>query len=267
MCSTNRKAGRVSWMEVDVLRIDRDKKENIRDIVTDEIPLTIELEGKEFVTLLCSPDNLKELSAGFLYSTGLIKSMNDIENIVIDNQNLISHMELKNKAPLSELVFKRLYTSGCGKGALFYNALDTMHRRVERGDFKVSAGKIAELMKIFQRSSLAFRETGGVHSAALSDGKDIVVFKEDIGRHNALDKVIGEALMRNLKMKNFIVLTSGRITSEIVFKVQKMGSPFLISPSAPTDQAIKVAKSGNLTLVGFVRGQRMNVYTAKERVV
>lgn len=253
-------------MKVDVLRIDRDRKENLKDIVTDEVPLTIELEGKELVTLLCSPDNLRELSIGFLYSAGLIRSMNDIENIVIDNQNLISHMELKNKDTLSELVFKRLYTSGCGKGVHFYNALDLMHRKVEMGDFKISAGKIVELMNSFQKSSLAFKKTGGVHSAALSDGEDIVIFKEDIGRHNAIDKVIGEALMKNLNMKDLIVLTSGRITSEIVFKVQKMESALLISRSAPTDQAIKVAKAGNLTLVGFVRGQRINVYTAKERV-
>jgi len=254
-------------MEVDILRIDRDRKENLKDTVTDEVPLTIELEGKELVTLLCSPDNLRELSIGFLYSAGLIKSMNDIENIVIDNQNLISHIELKNKDTLSEPVFKRLYTSGCGKGVFFYNALDLMHRKVEIGNFKISAGKITELMKTFQKDSLAFKETGGVHSAALSDGEDIVVFKEDIGRHNAIDKIAGEALIKNLNMTDLIVLTSGRITSEIVFKVRKMGSALLISRSAPTDQAIKVAGDGNLTLVGFVRGQKMNVYTVKERVI
>lgn len=253
-------------MEVDVLRINRDRKENLRDLVTDEVPLTIELEGKELVTLLCSPDNLRGLSLGFLYSSGLIRSVNDIENIVIDNQNLICRIELKNKDLPSELVFKRLYTSGCGKGVFFYNALDLMHRKVKRGDFKINAGKITELMKTFQKSSLTFRKTGGVHSAALSNGEDIIVFKEDIGRHNALDKVIGEALMKDLDMKDLIVLTSGRITSEIVFKVQKMGSPFLISRSAPTDQAIKVAREGNLTLVGFARGPRMNIYTAKDRV-
>ncbi|NOX96807.1 MAG: formate dehydrogenase accessory sulfurtransferase FdhD [Nitrospirae bacterium] len=254
-------------MEVDILRIDKDKKENLKDTVTDEAPLTLELEGKELVTLLCSPDNLKELSIGFLYSSGLVNSLNDIENIVIDNRNLVSHLELKNKDILSELVFKRLYTSGCGKGVFFYNALDLMHRKTKTGNFQISAGKITELMQTFQKSSLAFRKTGGVHSAALSNGKEIIIFKEDIGRHNALDKVIGTALIKNLKMKDLIVLTSGRITSEIVFKVRKIGSPILISRSAPTDQAIKVAGEGNLTLAGFVRGQRMNVYTVKERVI
>lgn len=254
-------------MEIDILRIDRDKKANFQDIVTDEVPLTIYLEDKELVTFLCSPDNLKELSLGFLYSAGLIHSMNDIEGIIISSQKWTSHVKLKNKDIDTEFIFKRLYTSGCGKGVLFYNAVDLMHRRVITRDSKISADKIVELMRAFQEMAITFRKTGGVHSAALSDGENIVAFKEDIGRHNAIDKVIGEALMKNLDMPDLIVLSSGRISSEIVFKAQKMGSAFLISRSAPTDQAIKVAKVANLTLVGFVRGQRMNVYTAKERVI
>lgn len=254
-------------MEIDVLRIDRDKKEKIQDIVTDEVPLTIYLEEKELVTLLCSPENLKELSVGFLYSAGLIHSMNDIEGVTISSHDWTSYVNLKNKDIDIEFIFKRLYTSGCGKGVLFYNAIDLMHRRVITRDSKISAEKIIELMRSFQEMAITFKKTGGVHSAALSDGEDIVAFKEDIGRHNAIDKVIGEALAKNLDMADLIVLTSGRISSEIVFKAQKMGSAFLISRSAPTDQAIKVAKAANLTLVGFVRGQRMNVYTAKERII
>jgi FdhD protein len=253
-------------VELDILRIDRDKKANFQDIVTDEIPLTIYLEDKELVTLLCSPENLKELSLGFLYSAGLIHSMNDIEGIIISSQNWTSHVKLKNKDIDTEFIFKRLYTSGCGKGVFFYNAVDLMHRKVITKDSKISADKIVDLMRTFQGMAITFRKTGGVHSAALSDSQNIVAFKEDIGRHNAIDKVIGEALMKNLDMPELIVLTSGRISSEIVFKAQKMGVAFLISRSAPTDQAIKVANTAKLTLIGFARGQRMNVYTAKERI-
>lgn len=252
-------------MEVEVLRIDKGKKESFKDIVTDEISLTIKLEGKELVTLLCSPHNLKELSLGFLYSLGLIRTEKDVKNVLIDSQNQISYIKLKDKHLLKE--FKRIYTSS-GRGLFFKNALEIMHRKkVKRSDLKITAEKIAKLMKIFEKNSLTFRQTGGTHSAGLSDGKDIVVFKEDIGRHNAIDKVIGEALTKNLNMSDLLVLTSGRITSEIVFKVQKMGSPFLVSLSAPTDQAIKVAKAINLTLIGFVRGERMNVYTGLERII
>lgn len=252
---------------IDVLRIDRGEKKNIQDVVTEEISLTVYLNGKELLTLLCSPDSLKELSTGFLYSSGLIKSKNDIKDITIDSRNWTSYIKLNAKDADTQLVFKRLYTSGCGKGILFYNALDLMHRKKITSNFKISSEKILTLMDSFQKMSVTFRETGGVHSAALSNGNDILIFKEDIGRHNALDKVIGEALMKGLKMEDLIVLSSGRISSEIISKVQKIKSPFLISRSAPTDQAIKKAGELNLTLIGFARGKRMNVYTANERIV
>ena len=229
--------------EIDVLRIDSGERKNIKDIVTVEAPLTIYLNGKELLTLLCSPDSLKELSAGFLYSTGLIKSINDIKAIKIDNQNWTAHIELHTKNAAAAHTFKRI-----------------------RNNFKISSEQVIKLMESFQKRSLTFRQTAGVHSAALSDSDNILLFKEDIGRLNALDKVIGEALMKNLAMQDLIVLSSGRISSEIMFKAQKTGSAFLISRNAPTDQAIKLAREWNLTLVGFVRGQRMNVYSGKERV-
>lgn len=253
--------------QVEVVKIDSGRKQILKDKVTDEVPLTIQLNGKELLTLLCSPDSLKKLSTGFLYSSGLIKSIDEIRNITIDSQNWIAHVKLKTKAEASQLMFKRLYTSGCGKGTLFYNALDLIHKRKITSKLKVSSEKIIELMNSFQKSSVAFRETGGVHSAALSDGNNILVFKEDIGRHNALDKAIGEALIKGLSMRDLIVLTSGRVSSEIVLKVEKMGSAFLISRSAPTNQAIKLANQLNLTLVGFVRGRKMNVYAVNERIV
>jgi len=254
-------------MEVKIVKIDNKKRGEHRDIVADEVPLTIHVNGKELVTFLCSPCDLRELSVGFLYSSGLIKFMDDIENITIDNQNWISHVALKNKDDLSRLVFKRLYTSGCGKGTLFYNSLDFMNKKKTESNFKISQDRIVELINIFQKGSVTFNQTGGSHSAALSNGKDILVFKEDIGRHNAVDKVIGEALIRNLSMRDFIILSSGRISSEIIFKVQKSGAAFIISRAAPTNQAIRLARECNLTLVGFVRGQRMNIYSSPERVI
>ncbi|MFH1867980.1 MAG: formate dehydrogenase accessory sulfurtransferase FdhD [Candidatus Omnitrophota bacterium] len=254
-------------MEIDLLRIDKDKRENIKDIVTDEIPLTIYLNDEELITLLCSPDNLKELSVGFFFSSGLIKSIDDVESVVIDKERFSSYVALKNKEISSEFTFKRLYTPGCGKGVIFYNALDLMNKEVISNDLKVSNQQIRELMKAFDKASASFKETGGVHSAGFADAKDIVVFKEDIGRHNAIDKIIGEALLKGLDIKNMIVLTSGRISSEIINKVAKIKSPILASRSAPTDQGVKLAENMHLTLIGFVRGDRMNVYTAAERII
>ncbi|MFC1508146.1 formate dehydrogenase accessory sulfurtransferase FdhD [Candidatus Omnitrophota bacterium] len=253
-------------MEIDVLRVNKDKKDNLKDIVIEEVPLTLYLNDKEIVTLSCSPDDLKELSAGFLFSAGLVKKHEEIKNIVIDRQKWASYITLKNNEYPSEILFKRLYTSGCGKGVIFYNALDPVHFKKLESDFKISGNKIFDLMRCFEKRSVTYRKTGGVHSAALSDGKDIDIFKEDIGRHNAIDKVIGEALMKDLNTKDSMVLTSGRISSDVMFKIQKLNTSFIISRSAPTDQAVKLAESWNMTLVGFARGQRMNIYTARERV-
>ncbi len=235
-------------------------------MVTEEVPLTLHLNGKELLTLLCSPNNLKQLCLGFLYSSGLIKSMDDVENIIIDTENYSSDIKLKDKQLDPQLLFKRLYTSGCGRGAVFYNVLDLVQKTKIKSRIKFSANRIITLMSTFQKRSLTFRETGGVHSAALSDGKDILIFQEDIGRHNALDKVIGEALLKGVQMQELIVLSSGRISTEIVSKTAKMKVACLISRSAPTDQAIKLARELNLTLIGFVRGKRMNVYSGTERI-
>jgi len=253
-------------MYTQIIKIDRGKREDLKDIVTEEIPLTLYLNDKEFVTLLCSPEGLDELSVGFLFSAGLIRSVDDIEKITIDKQNWTSHIELKNKDVASQFVFKRLYTSGCGKGTIFYNVLDMAHKGKITGERKISSEKLGAIMHTFQRQSTLYRETGGVHSAALSTPETIMIFKEDIGRHNAIDKVTGHALIKGIEMKDSLILTSGRISSEIVFKVQKMRSAFLVSRSAPTDQAVRLATDLNLTLVGFMRGPRMNVYSGSHRI-
>ena len=253
--------------EVDVIKINSGKKISLKDKVTEEAPLTLYLNGEELVTLLCSPDSLKELSIGFLYSSGLLKSKRDIKKVTVDTKNWASYVELKSGNKDVQGMFKRLYTSGCGRGTIFYNALDFMHKKKIDSKFEISSPKIIKLMDAFQKKSAIFKETGGVHSAALACGDDILAFKEDIGRHNALDKVIGEALLKDIGMKNVLMLTSGRISSEIVLKAQKTESPIMVSRSAPTDQAIKLAAESNLTLVGFARGQRMNVYTGGERIV
>lgn len=254
-------------MQTEILRIDRDGRKKLRDTVTDEVPLTITLNGKELLTLLCSPSSLKELSTGFLYTSGIIKSINDIKSVVIDKRNMTSFVELKRKFSDEELVFKRLYTPGCGRGVFFYSVLDKIPRKKLGKDFKMSAEKIMKLMNVFEKKSSAFKDTGGVHSAGFGNGKKILIFKEDIGRHNALDKVVGEALMKNLDMEKLIVLTSGRISSDIMFKVRRTGVCIIVSRGAPTDQSVKLAREWNLTLAGFARGKRMNVYSAESRIL
>jgi len=229
-------------MQTDILRINRDGRKKLRDTVTDEVSLTINLNGKELLTLLCSPSSLKELTAGFLYKAGIIKSINDIKSVVIDKRNMTSFVKIKKND-------------------------GRMPKKKNSKDFKMSAEKIMKLMNVFEKKSSAFKNTGGVHSAGFTDGKKILIFKEDIGRHNALDKVVGAALMKKLNMEKLVVFTSGRISSEIMFKVRKTGVCIIVSRGAPTDRAVKLAKEWNLTLAGFARGKRMNVYSAETRIL
>ncbi len=240
-------------------------KDSVDDLVAEEVPFTINLRDKELVTLLCSPLALEDLARGFLFTSGLIKDSSEIKEIVIDNERWSCRIEAANHGG-DDLVFKRLYTSGCGRGTLFYNALDIMHRSKIISQFQTESALLAGLMPEFQKRSDIYLKTGGVHSAALADGSDILIFREDIGRHNAIDKVIGAALSENISFEDKILVTSGRISSDVIFKVKRCGVPVIISRSAPTNQAVRLANEMGITLAGFVRGKRINIYSGHERV-
>lgn len=252
---------------VKIVKIRNKKKEITNDLVTKEIPFTINLDSSELVTLLCTPSDLKDLATGFLFSTAIIKNNKDIRNIIIDDKNWIAAMKLEHKLLNHTLAFKRLYTSGCGRGILFYSAVDIMHRTKINSSFKIKSEKIIRLMLDFQKRAKTFVKTGGTHSAALANEDKILIFREDIGRHNAIDKVIGAALINDVPFKNKIMLSSGRISSEVIYKVQKCKIPMVVSRSAPTDQAVKLAQDSGIILIGFVRGIRMNIYSNEKRIV
>jgi FdhD protein len=249
-----------------IIKIRQDGRETIEDIVTPEVPFTLKVNTEELVTLLCSPSDLEDLARGFLFTSGLIKKGPDIKEILVNKQHWLAHIEIVDTIG-KELTFKRLYTSGCGKGTLFYNAVDIMYRSKIISDFKIKSNVILALMADFQKKSESYLKTGGVHSAALANKDNILVFREDIGRHNAIDKVIGNALIKKLSFENLILMTSGRISSEVLLKVRKCCIPVVISRSAPTNQAVRHARQMDITLIGFARGTRMNVYSAEERVI
>jgi FdhD protein len=186
--------------------------------------------------------------------------------VVIDQERWKASVLIPQEGLPEEMVFKRIYTSGCGKGVIFHNPFDLIHRVEIDSGFVVEGRRIAEIMKTFLVGSPEYRETGGVHSAALSDREKILIFKEDIGRHNALDKVVGEALSRGIGFSDKIMLTSGRISSEIMSKILRCRVPLLVARGAPTNQAVKLAREINLTLIGFARGSRMSIFSGAERV-
>ena len=251
-----------------VLRVTEEEKHEIEDTVVREFPLTIILDNQELVTLLCSPANLEYLAVGFLFSEGLIESKDDIKKLMLDEQRGVVRVETDGDKRLDpQLLSKRFIASGCGRGASFYSAADVQSQIRVESQTRISVSDVFALGSEFQRSSQIFKTTGGVHSAALCESKKLLVFSEDIGRHNAIDKIFGECLLKDISTADRIVMTSGRISSEILFKVAKRNIPVLISRSAPTDLALELASDLGITLVGFVRGKRMNVYTGNWRVV
>ena len=252
--------------KVNILRLTEDNLSETEDTVVHEFPLTIVLNDQELVTMLCSPANQKELAIGFLYSEGLIEPREEIKNVTLHEGTGVIRVETEGGDELArEVLFSRLITSGCGRGASFYNATDATGKKVE-SLLQVSVGEILALTRDFQRRSETYRATGGVHSAALCDTRNIIVFNEDIGRHNAMDKVFGECLLKDIPTDDCLVITSGRISSEILLKVTRRNIPVLISKSAPTSLGVRMANELGVTLVGFVRGKRANVYTNTWRI-
>lgn len=249
-----------------VLRVSEGESCRIEDNLVREFPLTIILNDRELVTLLCSPGDLKYLAVGFLAAEGLLKSKDEIKKILVDAQRGVVRVETKTDSS-SDLLFKRLITSGCGRGASLYGVADAQGQ-ITKVDSQTSIHivKIFSMVTEFQQRSLVFRTTGGVHSAALCDSNGIIIFNEDIGRHNAIDKIFGECILKDIPTSDCIIITSGRISSEILLKVAKRNIPILISKSAPTNLGRNLANELGVTLIGFVRGQRMNVYANDWRV-
>jgi len=247
----------------DILKIKGDIRNQVEDLVILEYPFTIFIDDEEIITLLCTPKSLKELAIGFLYSEGFIDNLDVIEKIYIDEDKGRAYVDLKFRKVLNEkLQGKRTITSGCGKGTVFYNVLDSFKSKKVENKLTITIENVVQLTKEFNNKSDLFLSTGGVHSCALCDINNIIYFEEDIGRHNALDKILGRAFIDEIDLSDKIVVTSGRISSEMLIKSAKRGIPAIVSRSAPTSLAIDMARELNIILIGFARGQKMNIYTS-----
>jgi FdhD protein len=249
-----------------ILRATRDKIKEMEDIVAKELHLTIVLNDRELVTLLCSPEKLDCLAIGFLFSEGLINSKDDIKEIDLNAEGNLVRVATKMPQKFPEdILSKRLIGSSGGKGGSPYASIDP--RSKIDTPIHLSPSGVLDLVEQFVHRSGLFESTGGVHSAALCNTTSILVFSEDIGRHNAIDKVFGECLLKDIPMNDRLLVTSGRVSSEILSKAAKRKIPLLISKSAPTNLGVKLADELGITLIGFVRENRMNVYTHSWRVV
>lgn len=245
-----------------------DELAEIEDYVISEVPITLELNGKEFVTLLCAPIMLTELIVGFLFTETLIKEYADIVSLQVDLEKQRVTVETVNKSSLAEKLYgKRTITTGCGRGTIFYHVSDALRMTKNESQLTVEAEAIVAMMKAWQDQTSLFLLTGGTHAAALGTVTgEIIALAEDIGRHNAVDKVLGQALIAGWDLSDKLIMTTGRISSEMLIKAAKASLPVVISRSAPTELALALAQELGVTVVGFARGRRLNIYTMPQRI-
>jgi FdhD protein len=233
----------------------------ISDTVAVEKKLRIFLNGRETISLYCTPALIKELVIGLLVTEGILK-----HRISPDAISMEEDEDIRVKVAVSEeeLTAENSSISRHLGGFTFSN-----RKEFNKIDDEVSLSPqgLKMIFHEFHQESELFRLTGCFHSAALSDGKYILAFAEDIGRHNAVDKVIGHSLLHSIAFTGKFLLVSCRISSEIVSKGARWRIPVIASRAAPTDLAIEIAESSGITLIGFVRGEGMNIYTNPQRIV
>jgi FdhD protein len=227
------------------------------DQLVAEEHLQIILNGKKLVSMACSPEYTRELAVGYLVSEGFISKYEDLVTVRVPHP---LQVEVETSSAL-EFSSPQQINTCMGRGS----GLQVPKRNYPDDDPWLPA-ILLQLIGELDASSLTFKKTGGVHSAALGDRQGTLVRYEDIGRHNAVDKVIGHAFLQQIPLYNKCLLLSGRIASEILFKLARAGFPMIVSRSAPTFKAVEHAEQLGITVVGFARGQRFNLYCHGHRI-
>lgn len=228
-----------------------------------ETPVSLTVNGQVWLTFMCTPVDLEAMAVGFLYNEGILETMDDVEDVRVceHGDNVDVWLNRSVEQPTS---WRR--TSGCTGGVTAVDALARVDVSFDGDWLRVQPEAIGHLLERFFESQVLYRETGGVHSSALCDGEKIVISAEDIGRHNTLDKISGLCLMKGVSPETRILITTGRISSEMLQKAARMNAPVLISRTSPSSLSIEMAERYGITLIGYARTHRFQVYSNPQRV-
>ncbi len=248
-------------IKIDLIRVEGNQKENTLDLVAIESKLTIFVNQIKVATLICSPGNYKYLGIGFLFATGILQKKEDLVSIKIAQKTI--NVEIKSIGlPINKIIGPDMLIG-------IQPQIQKQNKPVPVifSSLTISPPAIYSLISKMQEKAVFFKQSGAVHSCALADTNgSIVLFSEDISRYNTIDSILGEALLKDISTDDKIMLTSCRITSGIIKKIINGNVPIVISRSAPTDYAIRLAQQEGMTLVGFARGERMNIYSNPGRI-
>jgi FdhD protein len=232
--------------------------------VVEEFPLVLRVNDREIVTLVASPHDLRFLVAGFLRVQGFVSRVEDFLVLSVCNDYGIANVRIKSELP-TEL--KPILTSGCGTGVTFTLPGGTGSRPLSQQAQSIAPAAVFSLMAQLASLATKYQSHGGVHSAALADvdGK-LLLYAEDIGRHNTIDRIAGEALLKGIDLSGRLLVTSGRVSAEMAAKSASLGVSLIASRTSPTDMAIRICEESGITLIGYLRGTKFNIYCHPERL-
>jgi len=238
-----------------------------RKRMTTEALCTIEVNGQSWVTLLCSPRDLDHLAIGFLFDAGVIESAAEVRDIrVIGGFNeLETLVQVDLRCQKASLPSNPTLTSGCSGGVTFFDIAAKRSPLVS--NLRVKPEQVYDAMdQLMLEQAQLHRDVGGFHSAALSDGQSLLIVAHDVGRHNTLDKIAGAALCHGIPTRDRLLVATGRISTEMLAKAARMKVPVIISRNSPTGLATHLAREWRIMIAGYVRGQKMHIYSTEDRI-
>ncbi len=232
--------------------------QEVKAEVVREQPLTVYVNGERFLTLLCSPFDLEPLVLGYLWMEKVIAGLDEVTGLSVSEVDGRADVTLTRPVTLPT---ERILTSGCGGGITF--RIDPRLFPRVRSTLKVKPEALAARLHDLLRDARHYHASRGIHGAALADADRVLLVAEDVGRHNAVDKLKGLALLRGLPTDDRILLSTGRVSSEMLLKAARMGVPLIASRTSPTEMAVALAEQLGITVAGYVRGDGLNLYAGE----
>ena len=236
------------------------------DVVTEK-PLTIYLNSQEIVTTMTLGDMPKELSVGYLLNQNMINKKDTIENIDYDEDLDVVIIRTKRKTNYEKKLSKKIRTSGCAIGTVYGDMMETFYDIKLSDRAKIKSSWMMKISKAITDIPSLYLKAGAIHGCALCLKDEVLAYVEDVGRHNAVDKIAGWMFLNNIEGKDKIFYTTGRLTSEMIIKTVQMQIPILLSRSGFTESGVNLANEANLSLIGRMKGKRFILLSGSHRVI
>jgi FdhD protein len=245
-------------------QVDARKTDAIESHTIVETPVSLTVNGHVWTTFMCTPVHLEALMVGFLFNEGVIDGVDAVLDVSVCEHGDNVDVWLRQDPPKPDSWTR---TSGCTGGVTAVASIERPLPVTVSEEFNLSPGQVNQLVEMLFESQELYRETGGVHTSALSDGDKVILSAEDIGRHNTLDKIAGLCLMGKNWPEKRVLITTGRISSEMLQKAVRMGAKIIASRTSPSSLSIELAEAWGITLIGYARRNRFNLYAAPERIL